>query len=570
MLNIKPVKDINCPELECARSIYHEAFPPQERREWNAVLDLIRNEPSYTFFVAEDEGETIGFITAWEFEEFIFAEHLATTSSSRNKGYGTKIFNALREALPKRLIFEVERPGDSPMAERRIGFYERLGMKIVETSYIQPSYFPTLDPVPMYLMSDSDGYRREWVTEIHTKAYNQKRRKQLDKNNMNHTYISENIKYIGVKDLDIDLFESQYLVPEGVTYNSYVILDEKTAVLDTVDPRRTGEWLANLETALGGRKPDYLIVHHLEPDHAGSIAVFAEKYPEAEIVLSKKAAGMIGQFFNELPASRLIPVSEGETLNLGSHTLTFVMAPMVHWPEVMVSYESSEKVLFAADGFGKFGATMDASDNWDDEARRYFINIVGKYGPQVQALLKKAATLDIKTICPLHGPILKENLGHYIEKYDIWSSYRPEEEGVLIAFASIHGNTAKAARYIAEVLKSRGVKTEVADLSRNDMHKAVADAYRFDKMILACASYDGGIFPPMEKFLNHLKAKNFQNRKVAIVENGSWAPCAGRIIRATLEGMKGITICDNMVSIRSCMKECDKGEINAMIDELLA
>lgn len=386
---------------------------------------------------------------------------------------------------------------------------------------------------------------------------------------MEHTYISDNIKYVGTNDLDIDLFESQYRVPEGVTYNSYVIIDDKTAVLDTVDPRRTEQWLANLEAALGGRTPDYLIVHHLEPDHAGSIAVFAEKYPQAAIVLSKKAAGMIGQFFNELPSSRLVPVSEGETLTLGKHTLTFVMAPMVHWPEVMVSYESSEKILFAADGFGKFGASMDTED-WDDEARRYFINIVGKYGAQVQALLKKAATLDIKTICPLHGPILKDNLGHYIEKYDIWSSYRPEEEGVLVAFASIHGNTAKAARYIAEVLRAKGIKVEVSDLSRDDMHKAVADAYRFDKMILACASYDAGIFPPMEKFLNHLKAKNFQKRKVAIVENGSWAPCAARIIRTALEGMKDITVCENTVSIRSCMKECDKGEINAMIDELLS
>ena len=385
---------------------------------------------------------------------------------------------------------------------------------------------------------------------------------------MNDTYISPQIKYIGVDDKDIDLFESQYKVPNGVTYNSYVILDEKTAVLDTVDMRRCDQWLANLGKALDGRQPDYLVVHHLEPDHAGSIAVFAERYPETVIVLSNKAAGMIGQFFDNIVPARLKPVSEGETLALGKHVLTFVMAPMVHWPEVMVSYESTEKILFSADGFGKFGA-MDADEPWDDESRRYFINIVGKYGAQVQALLKKAATLDIKTIAPLHGPILKENLGHYIEKYDIWSSYRPEEEGVLVAFASIHGNTAKTASYIAAELRSKGVTVAVSDLARDDMHKAVADAFRFDRMILAASSYDAGVFPPMEKFLNHLRAKNFQNRKVAIVENGSWAPSAGRTMRAALEGMKNITICENSVTIRSSMKECDKTAINAMIEELI-
>ncbi len=384
---------------------------------------------------------------------------------------------------------------------------------------------------------------------------------------MNDTYISPQIKYIGVDDKDIDLFESQYKVPNGVTYNSYVILDEKTAVLDTVDMRRCDQWLANLGKALDGRQPDYLVVHHLEPDHAGSIAVFAERYPETVIVLSNKAAGMIGQFFDNIVPARLKPVSEGETLALGKHVLTFVMAPMVHWPEVMVSYESTEKILFSADGFGKFGA-MDADEPWDDESRRYFINIVGKYGVQVQALLKKAASLDIRIIAPLHGPILKENLGHYIEKYDIWSSYRPEEEGVLVAFASIHGNTAKTARYIADELRSKGVTVVVSDLARDDMHKAVADAFRFDMMILAASSYDAGVFPPMEKFLNHLRAKNFQNRKVAIVENGSWAPSAGRIMRAALEGMKNITICENSVTIRSSMKECDKTAINAMIEEL--
>lgn len=384
---------------------------------------------------------------------------------------------------------------------------------------------------------------------------------------MNDTYISPQIKYIGVDDKDIDLFESQYKVPNGVTYNSYVILDEKTAVLDTVDMRRCDQWLANLGKALDGRQPDYLVVHHLEPDHAGSIAVFAERYPETVIVLSNKAAGMIGQFFDNIVPARLKPVSEGETLALGKHVLTFVMAPMVHWPEVMVSYESTEKILFSADGFGKFGA-MDADEPWDDESRRYFINIVGKYGAQVQALLKKAATLDIRIIAPLHGPILKENLGHYIEKYDIWSSYRPEEEGVLVAFASIHGNTAKTARYIADELRSKGVTVAVSDLARDDMHKAVADAFRFDMMILAASSYDAGVFPPMEKFLNHLRAKNFQNRKVAIVENGSWAPSAGRTMRAALEGMKNITICENSVTIRSSMKECDKTAINAMIEEL--
>ncbi|MGI6007406.1 MAG: FprA family A-type flavoprotein [Ruminococcus sp.] len=382
--------------------------------------------------------------------------------------------------------------------------------------------------------------------------------------------ISDSVKYIGVDDTTIDLFESQYHVPNGVSYNSYVILDEKTAVMDTVDPRGTEEWLKNLEEELKGRTVDYLIVSHLEPDHAGSIQALAEKYPEMKLVSNVKALKMIPQFFDFDLTGRTVEVKEGDTLSLGEHTLHFVMAPMVHWPEVMVEYESTEKILFSADGFGKFGA-LSADEDWVCEARRYFINIVGKYGAQVQALLKKAATLDISMICPLHGPILKDNLGYYIEKYDIWSSYRPEDEGVLVAYASIHGNTAKAAKKMAEILEEAGApKVVLMDLARCDMAEAVADAYRYSKLMLCCATYDGGLFPCMEDFLAHLRAKNFQKRTVGLMENGSWAPTAAKNMRAILEGMKDLKICNQTVTILSTMKEKNIEEMKGLASELLA
>lgn len=387
---------------------------------------------------------------------------------------------------------------------------------------------------------------------------------------MKDVTISESVKYIGVDDTTIDLFESQYHVPNGVSYNSYVILDEKTAVMDTVDPRGALEWLRNLDKELKGRTVDYLIVSHLEPDHAGSIQALAEKYPDMKLVSNAKALKMIPQFFDFDLTGRTVEVKEGDTLSLGSHTLHFVMAPMVHWPEVMVEYESSEKILFSADGFGKFGALC-VEEDWLCEARRYFINIVGKYGAQVQALLKKAATLDISMICPLHGPILKENLGYYIEKYDIWSSYRPEDEGVLIAYASIHGNTARAARKMAEVLEAAGAKKVVIkDLARCDMAEAVEDAYRYSRLMLCCATYDGGLFPCMEDFLAHLRAKNFQKRTVGLMENGSWAPTAAKSMRAILDGMKDLKICDQTVSILSAMNEKNVEEMKELAAELLA
>lgn len=388
---------------------------------------------------------------------------------------------------------------------------------------------------------------------------------------MSDTYISDAIKYIGVDDTDIDLFESQYVVPNGVSYNSYVIIDEKTAVMDTVDERKTSEWLDNLSNALADRKVDYLIVSHLEPDHSGSIKEFTEKYPEAKIVLSAKALAMLPQFFEiENLQARSIAVKEGEELNLGTHTLKFVMAPMVHWPEVMVEYEVSEKVLFSADGFGKFGA-LSADEDWACEARRYYFNIVGKYGAQAAALLKKAAGLDIQKICPLHGPILQENLAYYIGKYQVWSSYEAEDDGVFVAYASIHGNTAKAAKKLGEVLEAKGAKkVVVSDLSREDMAEAIEDAFRYDKIVVACATYDGGLFPVMQDFLYHLGHKNFQNKKVAFMENGSWAPVANKKMREAFEKMKNMTLCDNMVTIKSTMKEADVAQMEALADELLA
>lgn len=387
---------------------------------------------------------------------------------------------------------------------------------------------------------------------------------------MKEVTVTDSVLYVGCDDRDIDLFESQYRVPNGVTYNSYVIMDEKIAVMDTVDPRAMEEWMQNVERVLDGKGPDYLVISHLEPDHAGSIQRIAERYPAMKLVSNAKVFAMLPQFFNFDLTGRTVTVGEGDSLKLGSHTLHFVMAPMVHWPEVMVEYESSEKILFAADGFGKFGA-MDAEEEWTDEARRYFINIVGKYGPQVQALLKKAATLDIAMICPLHGPVLKENLGFYIDKYLKWSSYEPEEEGVVVACASIHGNTRKAMQRFVEILREKGAKNVVFfDLARDDMAEAVASAYRYDTLVTACCTYDANLFPCMEDFLYHLKIKNFQNRKVGIVENGSWAPMAGKQMRSYFEGMKNIRIADPMVTIRSTMTEENEEEMKALADALLA
>ena len=387
---------------------------------------------------------------------------------------------------------------------------------------------------------------------------------------MKEVTVTDSVLYVGCDDRDIDLFESQYHVQNGVTYNSYVIMDEKIAVMDTVDPRAMEEWMQNVERVLDGKGPDYLVISHLEPDHAGSIQRIAERYPAMKLVSNAKVFAMLPQFFNFDLTGRTVTVGEGDSLELGSHTLHFVMAPMVHWPEVMVEYESSEKILFAADGFGKFGA-MDAEEEWTDEARRYFINIVGKYGPQVQALLKKAATLDIAMICPLHGPVLKENLGFYIDKYLKWSSYEPEEEGVVVACASIHGNTRKAMQRFVEILREKGAKNVVFfDLARDDMAEAVASAYRYDTLVTACCTYDANLFPCMEDFLYHLKIKNFQNRKVGIVENGSWAPMAGKQMRSYFEGMKNIRIADPMVTIRSTMTKENEEEMKALADALLA
>ena len=372
---------------------------------------------------------------------------------------------------------------------------------------------------------------------------------------MKDVTITDSILYVGVDDKTIDLFESQYEVPNGISYNSYVILDEKVALMDTVDSRATDEWLDNLDKALAGRSIDYLVVSHMEPDHAGNIKNLIDRYPEMKIVGNAMTFAMIPQFFDVDITDRSVAVKEGDTLSLGKHTLQFFMAPMVHWPEVMVAYEQSEKILFSADGFGKFGA-LDTDEAWTCEARRYYFNIVGKYGAQVQALLKKAATLDIQMICPLHGPILKEDLGYYIGKYDSWSKYEPEDEGVFIAYASIHGNTAKAAKKLAKMLEEKGAKrVAIADLARDDMAEAVEDAFRHDKLVLASATYDGGLFPCMEDFLSHLKAKNFQKRTIGLMENGTWAPMAAKKMREYLEGMKEITICEPVVTIKSAMKE---------------
>ena len=375
---------------------------------------------------------------------------------------------------------------------------------------------------------------------------------------MENNQLTEKIFYVGVDDKEIDLFEGQYVVPDGISYNSYVIKDEKIAVMDTVDLSKCDEWCKNLETVLENREPDYLVVLHMEPDHAGSIEKFLNKYKNAKVVSNAKTFAMMPQFFENLDlTNRQVVVAEGEELSLGEHSLTFVMAPMVHWPEVMVAYEKKEKVLFSADGFGKFGA-LDVEDEWDCEARRYYINIVGKYGAQVQALLKKAATLDIQKIFPLHGPMLTENLGHYINKYDIWSSYRPEDEGIFIAYTSIYGNTKNAAYKLKEILEQKGApKVSIADLARDDMHECVEDAFRYDRLVLACPTYDGGLFPYMEKFINHLKSKNYQNRTVAFIENGSWAPIAAKKMKDEMSSLKDIRFIEHKVTIKSAVKSDD-------------
>lgn len=385
---------------------------------------------------------------------------------------------------------------------------------------------------------------------------------------MNNVTISDAVKYIGVDDLDLDLFEGQYVIPHGISYNSYVILDDKTAILDTVDARKTAEWEERLTAALASRTPDYLIISHLEPDHAANIQRLMTKYPCMVGVCTKKAADMFPRFFNTDLTSRLQIVGEGDSLSLGKHTLQFIMAPMVHWPEVMVTYEQSEKILFAADAFGKFGA-LSSDEDWACEARRYYFNICGKYGAQVQQLLKKAATLDISTICPLHGPVLTSNLSYYISLYDTWSSYTPENEGIFIAYCSMHGNTAEAAKLLADTISKKcQVKVAIADLARDDMAEAIEDAFRYDRLVLAAPTYDGDVMPVMCDFLHHLKAKNYQNRKVAFIENGSWAPVSGRKMQDAMQQMKNISFVEPKVTIASTLNEESISKINMLADAL--
>lgn len=381
-------------------------------------------------------------------------------------------------------------------------------------------------------------------------------------------FVTEDIRYIGVNDHDVDLFEGQYTVENGMSYNSYVILDEKVAVMDTVDAHFGVEWLQNLETELNGRRPDYLVVQHMEPDHSANIAVFMETYPEAQIVSSAKAFVMMQQFFGTDFPERKVVVGEGSTLKLGRHTLTFVTAPMVHWPEVIVTYDSTDKVLFSADGFGKFGA-LDVEEDWADEARRYYIGIVGKYGAQVQALLKKAAVLDIAIICPLHGPVLNENLGYYLDKYNTWSSYAVEDEGVVIAYTSVYGHTKEAVEELAEKLNQRGCpNVVVADLARCDMAEAVADAFRYSKLVLATTTYNATIFPHMQSFIDHLTARNYQGRTVGMIENGAWAPMAAKVMKKMLETSKNLTYTDTTVTVKCALNDASRAQIDALADEL--
>lgn len=388
---------------------------------------------------------------------------------------------------------------------------------------------------------------------------------------MKYEYVAPGIKYIGVDDLDIDLFEGQYDVPEGMSYNSYVILDDKIAVMDTADARKEKEWMANLEAALAGKTPDYIIVQHFEPDHSGCVKTVLDKYPGAVAVCSQKAVPMFGRFFDVDFGNRLKVVKEGEVLQLGEHALQFFMAPMVHWPEVMVTYEQATKTLFTADGFGKFGALCKEDENdegWACEARRYYFNIVGKYGAMVQKLLAKASTLDIQTICPLHGPVLNDDLGQYLSLYDTWSKYEAETKGVFVAYCSIYGNTAKAALMLADMLREKGVKVSVADIARDDLHEAVEDAFRYDRMVLCAPTYDGGIMPIMEDFINHLRIKTYQNRKVGFVENGTWAPMAGKKMMEEMGAMKNITIIEPLVTVESAVKAKTIENLKLLADAL--
>ena len=380
--------------------------------------------------------------------------------------------------------------------------------------------------------------------------------------------ITKQVYYVGVNDKTLDLFEGQYVIPNGVSYNSYVIMDEKIAIMDMVDRRAAKDWFENLSEVLGDKQPDYLIISHLEPDHSANLSEVLEKYPDIQIVSNDKLFGMLPQFFDVDITERTVAVKEGDTLSLGAHELHFVMAPMVHWPEVMVTYESTDKILFSADGFGKFGA-LDVEEDWACEARRYYFNIVGKYGMPVQTLLKKAAALDIEIICPLHGPILTENLDYYLGLYNTWSSYEPESNGVFIAYASMHGNTKQAAEKLADLLKEKGVeKVAIADLAREDMAECIEDAFRYDRLVVACPTYDGAIMPVMQDFIYHLKVKMYQKRTVGIIENGSWAPMAGKIMREQFAAMKDVTVLDEQVTIRSCMKENNESELQALADKL--
>lgn len=382
-------------------------------------------------------------------------------------------------------------------------------------------------------------------------------------------HVTEDVYYVGVDDKEIDLFESQYIVPNGMAYNSYVIMDEKIAIMDMVDRRCAKEWLSNVEEVLAGKTPDYLIISHLEPDHSANLCEVLERYPDLKVVSNAKLFGMLPNFFDVSVDGRNVTVAEGDTLELGSHTLQFFMAPMVHWPEVMVTYEQKDKILFSADGFGKFG-TLDTDEDWACEARRYYFNIVGKFGMPVQALLKKAAALDIRVICPLHGPILTENLDYYIGKYQIWSSYEPEDQGVFIAYSSLHGNTAKAALKLAELLEEKGVeKVSTADLAREDMAECVEDAFRYDRMVVAAPTYEGGVMPVMEEFITHLKNKAYQNRKVAFIENGSWAPAAGKQMKEKFAAMKNISLIEDVVTLRGAFKDSDVAALETLAGALL-
>ena len=380
--------------------------------------------------------------------------------------------------------------------------------------------------------------------------------------------ITKDILYVGVNDHEIDLFEGMYVVPNGMSYNSYAIMDEQIAIMDSVDQNFGPQWLANIDAALDGRKPDYLVVHHMEPDHSANIALFLDTYPDAKVVSSNKSFVMMQQFFGSDYADRRIVVGEGDTLNLGKHTLTFILAPMVHWPEVIMSYDSCDKVLFSADAFGKFGA-LDVEEDWACEARRYYIGIVGKYGVQVQNVLKKAAKLDIEVICSLHGPVLTENLGYYINLYDIWSSYRPESEGVVIAYTSVYGHTKAAVELLADTLRSRGCpKVTVTDLARDDMAEAMEDAFRYSKLVLATTTYNGDVFPFMKEFIHHLTERNFQNRTVGMVENGTWAPVAAKFMSKMLENSKNLTFTQNNVKIFSALNDESRAQLNALAEEL--